>query len=201
MPPHHRGFIRSLGHSLKSLLMGFIFSLEDKSNEWSTEDKLNVLSTAVSYASPSQGFHSLFGSFIEESFDGFHFLFRVKTPAQMLFKRNRSDTTVVTRICIDCDCNTAQPFRCYSSATDQMFPGCGECCGKLLEFAWMWCVIGRPATDQMFPGCGEKPRPPDIRQHCTTVQMLFKRNRSDVPWLWWICLNEILCIDCKTNTG
>ena len=35
----------SLGHSLKSLLMGFIFSLEDKSNEWSTEDKLNVLST------------------------------------------------------------------------------------------------------------------------------------------------------------
>ena len=49
--------------------MGFIFSLEDKSNEWSTEDKLNVLSTAVSYASPSQGFHSLFGSFIEESFD------------------------------------------------------------------------------------------------------------------------------------
>ena len=50
--------------------MGFIFSLEDKSNEWSTEDKLNVLSTAVSYASPSQGFHSLFGSFIEESFDG-----------------------------------------------------------------------------------------------------------------------------------
>ena len=56
--------------------MGFIFSLEDKSNEWSTEDKLNVLSTAVSYASPSQGFHSLFGSFVEESFDGFHFLFR-----------------------------------------------------------------------------------------------------------------------------
>ncbi len=50
--------------------------IEDKSNEWSTEDKLNVLSTAVSYASPSQGFHSLFGSFIEESFDGFHFLFR-----------------------------------------------------------------------------------------------------------------------------
>ena len=30
------GFIGSLGHSLKSLLMGFIFSLEDKSNEWST---------------------------------------------------------------------------------------------------------------------------------------------------------------------
>ena len=54
MPPHHRGFICSLGHSLKRLLMpphhrGFIRSL---------------------------GFHWIFGSFIEESFDGFHFLFR-----------------------------------------------------------------------------------------------------------------------------
>ena len=46
MPPHHRGFICSLGHSLKRLLMpphhrGFI----------------------------RQRFHSLFGSFIEETFD------------------------------------------------------------------------------------------------------------------------------------
>ena len=77
----HRLVTCHMGHSLKSLLMGFIFSLEDKSNEWSTEDKLNVLSTAVSYASPSQGFHSLFGSFIEESFDGFHFLFRRQIEA------------------------------------------------------------------------------------------------------------------------
>ena len=61
-------------------------------------------------------------SFIEESFDGFHLLFGS-------FIEETFDASVSQGLLMP------QPFRCYSSATDQMFPGCGECCGKLLEFA------------------------------------------------------------------
>ena len=56
---------------------------------------------------------------------------------------------------------------------------------NLLEFAWMWCVIERSVTRRCIY-CDwhlknpPKPHPPDIRQHCITVQMLFKLRNSSV---------------------
>ena len=66
MPPHHRGFICSLGHSLKRLLMpphhrGFIRSLGHSLKR--------LLMPPHHRGFIRQRFHSLFGSFIEETFD------------------------------------------------------------------------------------------------------------------------------------
>ena len=162
MPPHHRGFIRSLGHSLKSLLMGFIFSLEDKSNEWSTEDKLNVLSTKDKLNKGEQ---------VER--DGEHPLrvsFRFVPTVYLLqhkHKQRRCEATFGKRQHVA----ASQLIRCSVWATHYV--------EREIR------CLNRSAREAQREQRSVTRR----RQHCTTVQMLFK-----------LPLGDQICIDCEQRS-